>query len=65
MGAMPVKKLVPGSAQGVLPVKGDIIETLWTEDNKDGECGNGSLWKFYWATWVSYRPGKRSAASGI
>jgi hypothetical protein len=34
IGAMPVKKYVPGSAQGVLPVKGDFIETLWTEDGK-------------------------------
>jgi hypothetical protein len=34
IGAMPKKKFVPGSAQGVLPVKGDIIETLWTEDGK-------------------------------
>jgi hypothetical protein len=29
---MPVKKYVPGSVQGVLPVKGDFIEALWTED---------------------------------
>ena len=29
---------MPGSARGVLPVKGDIIETLWrTEDDKDEE----------------------------
>jgi hypothetical protein len=34
IGAMPVKKYVPGSAQGVLPVKGDFIEALWTEDGK-------------------------------
>jgi hypothetical protein len=31
------KKYVPGSARGDLPVKGDIIETLWTEDDKDDE----------------------------
>jgi hypothetical protein len=31
--------LTSGSApsRGVLPVKGDIIEALWTEDNKDDE----------------------------
>jgi hypothetical protein len=35
VGAMPRKKFVPGSAQGVLPVKGDVIEALWaTEDDK-------------------------------
>jgi hypothetical protein len=34
IGAMPVKKYVPGSVQGVLPVKGDFIEALWTEDGK-------------------------------
>jgi hypothetical protein len=37
IGAMPMKKFVPGSAQGVLPVKGDIIQALWTEDGKDDE----------------------------
>jgi hypothetical protein len=33
IGAMPKlkKRNVPGSVQGVLPVKGDIIETLWTD----------------------------------
>jgi hypothetical protein len=31
---MPKKKYRPGSVQGVLPVKGDIIEALWTEDGK-------------------------------
>jgi hypothetical protein len=31
IGAMPKKKCVPGSVQGVLPVKGDFIEALWTE----------------------------------
>jgi hypothetical protein len=35
--AMRGEKFVPGSVQGVLPVKGDIIETLWTEDDKDDE----------------------------
>jgi hypothetical protein len=54
---------LPGSARGVLPFKGDAIEVLWTEVDKDDE----------WFTvevilpdvaWISYRPGKRSA-SGI
>jgi hypothetical protein len=34
IAAMSVKKYVPGSVQGVLPVKGDFIEALWTEDGK-------------------------------
>jgi hypothetical protein len=34
IGAIPVKKYVPGSVQGVMPVKGDFIEALWTEDGK-------------------------------
>jgi hypothetical protein len=54
---------VPGSARGVLPVKGDIIETLWrTEDDKDEECPAVEV--PYCPACISYRPGKRSA-SGI
>jgi hypothetical protein len=62
--AMGGEKFVPGSAQGVLPVKGDIIEALWTEDDKAirrmVRCGISTGW----ATWVRYRPGTRSV-SGI
>jgi hypothetical protein len=34
---------VPGSEQGVLPVKGDIIETLWTEDDTDDDWFPGDV----------------------
>jgi hypothetical protein len=39
-----------GSARGVLPAKGDIIETQWTEDDE------------YCPTCRSYRPRERGAS---
>jgi hypothetical protein len=48
IGAMPVKKYVPGSVQGVLPLSKAISSRRC--GLKMAKLKDGSLRKFYWAT---------------